>query len=641
MKSLLQLLALFTSLFFSSSGNTQNCPANIDFESGTFDKWTCYTGNTSAVGDNNVISLFASGPVSEKHTIYSAAANAGELDRFGNFPVVCPNGSGYSIRLGSTAAGGEAEGVSYEFTIPQNQNDYSLTYHYAVVFQSPNHRLNEQPRMEIEVTNLSDNKRIDCSSFTFIAVGSSMPGFQTSGLTDSATVLFKDWSAVSVDLSGMAGKTIRLFFKTADCTFRRHFGYAYIDVNSECTNSFVGASYCPGDTLVKVTAPYGYQTYEWYDAGMSRLLGTQQTLSLSPPPLTGTAIAVKVKPFDGYGCPLTLYTEVKNNLQISANAGKDALSCNNKPVLIGTSPRADLNYQWSPSNGLSNPKTGNPFAAPEITTTYILNVSSVGGGCHVQDTVIVQASEIDASLQIIGKNVFCIDNEDSAILKVRATDNIQWYKNNSLITGARDSTYRVTSSGTYYAQLKNAAGCILSTQEKPIVIDKAKPPITYPVKYAINDLPLNLKARPIGETVLWNPLSSLNNVKSFTPVFRGATETLYTVEITTATECVTVDTQLVKIIKNVEIYVPNAFTPNGDGKNDILRPHLRGILELQYFKIFNRWGQLLFDTRAEEIGWNGTFKGAPQSSQTVIWLLQGIGVDNAVYTKKGTATLIR
>ncbi len=642
MKSLLRFIIFFVSIFFSKISEAQVCPPNIDFESGTFDQWNCYTGYTAAVGTENVITLTPSGaPIPEKHTMYNSSSNAGELDPFGQFPVVCPNGSGNSIRLGSTTAGGEAEGVSYEFTIPQNQNDYSLTYHYAVVFQSPNHRTNEQPRMEIEVTNVSDNSKIDCSSFTFIALGSSMPGFQTSGVTDSATVLFKPWSAVSVDLSGLAGKTIRLFFKTADCTFRRHFGYAYIDVNSECTNSFVGTSFCPGDTLVRVTAPYGYQSYEWFDGNLSRTLGNQQTLTLAPPPVTGTALAVKVLPYDGYGCPLTLYTELKNNLVLNANAGKDLLSCNAKAVLIGSAPRQELNYQWSPTGGLSDAQTGNPFAAPTRTTNYVLRVSSVGGGCSAQDTVTVTASIIDSSLRLIGKDVFCIDNRDSAILIVPSTNNIQWYKNNSAISGAKDSMYRVTSSGTYYAQLKNADGCTVATNQKAIVIDKAKPPINYPVKYAVIDFPLKLKARQIGDNVLWNPLSSLNNAKSFTPIYQGANETLYTIEITTATECVTVDTQLVKIVRNVEIYVPNAFTPNGDGKNDYLRPHLRGIVELRHFKIFNRWGQLMYDTRNEEVGWNGTFNGSPQSTQTLVWILEGVGADNVIYTKKGTVTLIR
>ncbi len=58
----------------------------------------------------------------------------------------------------------------------------------------------------------------------------------------NAPIWYKDWTAVSINLDGLAGKTIRLFFKTADCTFRRHFGYAYIDVNAECSGEFVGAT---------------------------------------------------------------------------------------------------------------------------------------------------------------------------------------------------------------------------------------------------------------------------------------------------------------------------------------------------------------------------------------------------------------
>lgn len=164
-------------------------------------------------------------------------------DPYGDFPVLCPNGSGHSVRLGSTRAGGQAEGISYQFKIPANQNSYSLTYYYAVVFQSPNHQDFEQPRMETEITNISDNSVISCASFSFIAIGTSIPGFQVSNLSDTINVLYKSWSAVTVDLSGNAGKTIQLFFKTADCTFRRHFGYAYVDVNTECSGNLNGATF--------------------------------------------------------------------------------------------------------------------------------------------------------------------------------------------------------------------------------------------------------------------------------------------------------------------------------------------------------------------------------------------------------------
>ncbi|MEP7107526.1 MAG: T9SS type B sorting domain-containing protein [Ferruginibacter sp.] len=625
---------------YSFTSYAQTCPPNIDFETGTFDGWTCYTGFTAAVGDQNLISLSPSyGPVYNKHTMYTA--NSGQLDPYGGFPVSCPNGSGHSIRLGSTTAGGEAEGVSYEFTIPPNENSYSLIYHYAVVFQSPNHRINEQPRMEIEITNVTDNSVISCASFAFVAVGSSLPGFLVSDQRDTTTVLYKDWSAVSVDLSGNAGKTIKLFFKTADCTFRRHFGYAYIDVNSECSGSFVGATFCPDDTVINVIAPYGFDGYTWYDSTLTNVLGTRQILTLSPPAASGTTLAVKLTPYNGYGCPKTLFTLLKDSLKVTANAGRDSLSCNRNPVQIGTIPRPGLVYRWTPVAGLSSAVIANPVATPILTTTYVVTTNSSGGGCLSKDTVVIRSSLIDDSLQLTGKAVFCVDNDDSAILKVQPTDFIQWFKNDIAITRADLPTLRVYAGGEYYAFLKNADGCSISTRKQPIIIDQAKPGINYPVEYAVINFPLLLKAREIGENVLWKPGTSLNTETSFTPTFRGVLDRLYTIEIRTNTECLTVDTQLVKTIKNVEIYVPNAFTPNEDGRNDFLHPILKGVNEVRYFRVYNRWGNLIFERKNGQPGWDGTFKGIPQPQQTVVWMLECVGQDGVVYAKKGTSILLR
>jgi len=637
--SFLLPLLTYVSISFCVTANAQNCPPNIDFETGTFNGWTCYTGYTYASGNDNVISLTPTGPQFTHHEMYSA--NTGELDPFGKFPVICPNGSGHSIKLGSTNPGGEAEGVSYEFTIPENENSYSLVYHYAVVFQSPNHRPNEQPRMEIEVTNVTDNTPITCASFTFIAVGASLPGFESSNVLDTITVLYKNWSAVSVDLSGNAGKTIRLFFKTADCTFRRHFGYAYIDVDSECSGNLVGSTYCPDDTVLNVMAPHGYEGYTWYDSTLTQVLGSQQVLRLSPPPLSNTTVAVKLQPYDGYGCSKTLFAHLQNSLVVTANAGKDTLSCNLKPVPIGVIPKTGLVYQWSPVEGLNNPGIANPLAAPSVTTSYIVTTRNSGGGCRTTDTVVVKASTIDSSLQLLGKPAYCIGYGDSAVLTVQPSQNIQWFRDGIPITGERQTVYRVLSGGTYYARLSNAEGCSLTTLRQTIIVDRPRPGITYPTEYAVINVPLVLEARDIGKNILWKPATNLDAPASFTPTFKGASEQLYVIEITSAGGCVTVDTQLVKTIKRVEMYVPCAFTPNNDGINDFLRPILRGVKEISYFRIYNRAGQMLFETKTGKPGWDGTFKGVPQLSQVVVWMLVCVGVDNVSYAQKGISSLLR
>ncbi len=636
------LLPVLSFLLCTSNIKAQDCPLNIDFETGTFDFWTCYTGTVSANGGQNTISLFpAGGPVFNQHTMYAASQSA-EIDRFGGFPVNCPNGSGHSIKLGNETGGGQAEGISYEFTIPPNQNNYSLVYQYAVVFQDPNHQEFQQPRLEIEVTNVTDNETIYCSSFTFFPNGSLLPGFFVSPIqVDTTDIWCKNWSAVTINMNGKAGKTIRIFFKTADCTFTRHFGYAYIDINSECTNEFVGATYCPDDTAISLTAPYGYQSYSWYDSSFTQLLGSQQSIRLAPPPPPGTTLAVQIVPYNGYGCLDTLYALLIDTLKVFANAGKDTLSCNGSFVPIGASSRSGFVYRWSPAAGLSNPNIANPRAGPLITTTYALTSSSMGGGCVSTDSVVVTASVIDTSLSFIGKPEYCITSGDSAVLIVQPTNRIQWYSGNRAINGATFTNYKAPQSGLYHALLINDKGCSINTSEKEIVIEIPRPGITYPVRNAVIDYPIPLQARTFGITALWKPSTYLDNPLSFTPRFNGPLEKLYTIDITTRGGCTTVDTQLVKVFIETKFYVPSAFTPNNDGLNDYLKPIQAGIKEFRYFRIYHRWGQLLFDLNTNPRGWDGTIKGLPQPTQVVVWMAEGVGYNGNVYRQKGTCVLIR
>lgn len=635
----LRFASLLCTLFLCLGVSAQ-CPDNIDFERGDFSGWTCYTGYTAAVNNENQINLSLSGATVGRHTMYSA--NSGLVDPYGKFSVNCPNGSGHSIRLGNDQGGGEAEGISYEFTIPDNRNVYSLMYYYAVVFQDPNHQEFQQPRMVVEITNVTDNTLISCSSFTFIPYGSVLPGFFVSDISgdDGTPIWCKDWSAVTINLNGHAGKTIRLFFKTADCTFRRHFGYAYIDVNSECSDEFVGASYCADDTAVNVVGPYGYQNYTWRNS-LGQILGNTQSLHLAPPPPPGTALSLEIIPYSGYGCNDTLYARMIDTLKVFARAGPDQLSCNNETVQLGTLPKANFVYSWSPAIGLSDPNSSNPLATPNVTTSYILTSRSLGGGCRTTDTVVVTASSVSDSIALLGKDVFCAGFGDSAVLKVDPSENIQWYKDNLPIRGAVYDRYKVTQSGSYYAVIVSAEGCIVNTKKQPILIDKARPGITYPVEYAVINLPYRLAARNFGSSVLWDPLTNLDNPAIVSPVFRGSSEQLYTIEIKTNTGCITIDTQMVKVIKGVDIYVPNAFTPNGDGKNELLRPTLMGVKELEYFKVFNRWGQLVFQTKTKRDGWDGKIAGSAQPTSVVVWEVQALGVDGKTYTQRGTSVLIR
>jgi gliding motility-associated-like protein len=790
-------------------GVAQTCPPNIDFESGNLDGWRCYTGNVSALGNVNTFNLIESGQVSGRHTIIPATGSL--PDPYGGFSTASPNGSAYCVKLGNDMGGGEGEAISYEFTIPANRPTYSLLYYYAVVFQDPNHEIYQQPRMEIEITNLTDNKSIECASFAFIPFGSPLPGFfESNAQTGNAPVWCKDWTPVSINLDGNAGKAIRLTFRTGDCTFRRHFGYAYIDVDSDCSGELTGASYCPLDAEVTVSAPFGFQSYAWFNSNMTQRIGTGQMLTLRPPPPAGTSLNVQLTPYDGYGCPQTLAVKFNPTLNVKAEAGRDTLSCNLAPVRIGSPPRLGLEYSWAPDVGLSNSRSGNPIAIPLVTTDYVLTVKSPGGGCVSTDTVRVTASNLGSTMQVLGRPQYCLGSGDSAVLLVANAEKIEWYKNGQLLANEKSNRYRVTETGLYSAYLRDEYGCTATTPNQSINISSVPvasftardtalcfvnnvfvftngstnavgamryrwdfgslgtssqsnvnysfprsghymvklvvssndvcadstavsvtiypnplpqfeatatcigspfvpanstnenigSPVRYTWKYgsetvstnrspapkafaspgsvnitltvssdqcptplqsltktlkvetpaparrytaafAVKDVPLNLEARKIGVSAQWQPALQLSNPVVYNPVFRGGNEQNYTITLTTAGGCTTVDSLLVQIVQKADIQVPTAFTPNGDGLNDYLRPVPMGVAEIRYFRVFNRYGEVVYESRNGRPAWDGIHRGIPQTSQTLVWMVEGVGLDGSVITKRGTSVLIR
>jgi gliding motility-associated-like protein len=620
----------------SSKINAQNCPENIDFEQGSFMNWQCYNGSITTGG----ISLAPASVTTNRHTLIPRASNVGVKDYYGNFPVNSPNGSAYSVKLGNTTGGHEAEGISYQFTIPANRNTYSLLYQYAVVFQSPNHQINEQPRFEIEVKNETDNQVVNCSSFTFIP-GTSLPGFFVSAADDS--VLCKDWTPVTINLNNKAGKTIKITFKTGDCTFQKHFGYAYVDVNTDCNAEFAGASYCHDDTAVNVIGPPGFAGYQWYNASFTQLLGNAQNLHLQPPPPTGTNLAVVVTPYNGYGCVDTMYAVMQDTLTYRANAGANALLCGlQSSIILGESPKGTFNYHWSPGGNLSDSAIANPVATPAVTTQYILNVQNGGGGCISADTVVITKSIVDTSMQFLGKNEFCKTSSDSAVFLVNPQNNVQWFKNFSPLNGANNNFYKAIQSGSYFATLKNADGCIDNTRTEQIFIETPPTGVTYPLVYALKNDPIQLAARNFWGLQLWLPATYLDNAQLLQPIFNSPIENnlTYSIKITTKAGCTVTDFQPIKVIPEITVFVPNAFTPNGDFKNDYFVPLTAGAI-VTLFKVYNRFGVQVFSIEENEKGWDGKYKGLPQNLGTYVWYAEAIGINKKIVTRKGTVILIR
>ena len=101
------------------------------------------------------------------------------------------------------------------------------------------------------------------------------------------------------------------------------------------------------------------------------------------------------------------------------------------------------------------------------------------------------------------------------------------------------------------------------------------------------------------------------------------------------------DTIFVKVLEGNTYHIPNSFTPNGDGLNDIFRAVPAGMANTQYFRVFNRLGQLIFETNQYLKGWDGMFKGKPQPNGTYVWMVKGTDKNNETVELHGTVNIIR
>jgi gliding motility-associated-like protein len=161
---------------------------------------------------------------------------------------------------------------------------------------------------------------------------------------------------------------------------------------------------------------------------------------------------------------------------------------------------------------------------------------------------------------------------------------------------------------------------------------------------------LQLNAVSNGLLFRWTPATALSaaNIPNPTAVFRSGilppgTDTIrYTVTASTPEGCSATDNLLVKVFSTAPtVFVPSAFTPNADGRNDLMRPTLAGMRELSFFRIYNRYGQLVFETRTPGRGWDGKLNGVLQNSGVFVYQCQAIDFEGNTSVVKGSFVLVR
>jgi gliding motility-associated-like protein len=205
-----------------------------------------------------------------------------------------------------------------------------------------------------------------------------------------------------------------------------------------------------------------------------------------------------------------------------------------------------------------------------------------------------------------------------------------------------------TGAGNFSILYKYTAtnGCSDSAFQNLVVVAPPKVTVGNDTSIVVNQ-PLQLDARSTDITediYIWSPVNGLDNPSIANPValLGPGTDTIrYSVKATDTAGCYGTASIKVRVFKTApDIFVPNAFTP-GNTMDNIFRPIPVGISSIQYFRIYNRWGQLIFSTSRAGDGWDGNISGKPQQTGSYVWMVQGTTYTGTTISKKGTMTLIR
>jgi gliding motility-associated-like protein len=314
---------------------------------------------------------------------------------------------------------------------------------------------------------------------------------------------------------------------------------------------------------------------------------------------------------------------------------------------------APTSWAWSISPTVGATLNSSVIQSPTINFTaagsYIVTLiaTNANGTSTISNTIVVASCGIPAASFVLDANVCrgdCITLSDAS---TGSPTSWNWTIGGTIPgTSSLQNPGEVcfTLPGIYTISLtaSNASGSTTLTQT--ITIDDI---VT--VDILNNDTTITIGEDLVLTTIgtgspsaiyTWSePVSELNASGSnvlVSPLFN----TTYIVSLSTIGGCVAKDTVVVTIFVPQAIGVPSAFSPNGDNINDVL--YVKGLaLKSIDFKVFNRLGQLVFETKDQELGWDGKFKGEPENPGGFVYVLDYVRLDASKGTLKGSVSIIK
>ena len=349
---------------------------------------------------------------------------------------------------------------------------------------------------------------------------------------------------------------------------------------------------------------------------------------------------------NGSGCSDTSSKPVIIHPVPLVDAGRDATIC------LGASYQlqglhADT-YLWSPADRLSCTTCAAPVATPESTTVYRLQGQTIFG-CKAEDSVIIEVKQ-PFKLQVSPADTLCAGS--SLTLSASGAEIYRWMPATGLDNPAAAKPKASPSETTAYTVIgTDTKGCFTDTAHVALVV------YPYPAVSAGEDKTIlagssvTLAPRFSADVtgIRWQPLAGLSCPDCREPVAAPKQTTTYTISVSNQGGCLTKDEiTLFVICKEGNLYMPNTFSPNADGNNDVFYPRGKGIFGIRSFKIFNRWGEQVYEKynfqandASPNVGWNGRYKDKEAGQDVYVYIIEVVCENNTVVTYKGNVALIR
>lgn len=377
-------------------------------------------------------------------------------------------------------------------------------------------------------------------------------------------------------------------------------------------------------------------------------LGNGNVSNLQNPPAqvynTAGVYNIQLIATNSTGCKDTVSKTVEAYIGPVVDAGIDTMVCRGSSVTL-TASGAD-NYTWSPPNGLSCTNCANPLASPDSLTKYTVTGTTIHGCANV-DTVSVNVKQRFVMTARPG-DTLCTGRSVRMFASGAAT--YTWSPGtglNSTTSATPMASPRTTT--TYRVIGEDDRHCFKDTnyvtiKVYPIPTVEAGQDKTINVGQSVDIMP-NVSADVTNVT--WTPSTSIvsNHYPGIT--VRPRETTTYLVEVTNPGGCKSKDNVTVFVVCNgSNVFIPNTFSPNNDGMNDMFYPRGTGLFQIKTMRIFNRWGEIVYERNAfmpndASKGWDGTYNGKKLTPDVYVYTIDILCDNNSVLTFKGNIALIQ